>query len=259
MAIEKRKIGELVALVGVVLGFIAIWTKAVDGSDSKYADDGTVLAVAIIILGLAGACLLASLLLGMANLDLTAAVAGAAAFGFLLYQPAAFAFENLNSLAAGAWLGVCAGLIPLGAGAAVLWQRRADAKVPGLTAGTAVAVVGLLLIVISIWSDIFDAAPISYWDISASGHALGWLMILLVAASALLVVATVVTRRGDVADLALIVSGIAAGVAVAEGTHDAFNHLEDMAAGGWLALIGGLVLLVGLIGARAMKLGDLRK
>lgn len=259
MALDKRKIGELVALVGVVLGFIAVWTEAIEGFDVKYADDGTVVAVAVVVLGLAGLCLLASLLLGMTSLDLTAAVAGAAAFGFLLYQPAILAFEDLDMLGTGGWLGVCAGLVPLGAGAAVLWQRRSGAKVAGLTLGTVVAAIGLLLILIGIWSDISDLAPTSYWDASASGHALGWLLLLLVAASAVLIAMTAASGRADLADLALIVAGIAAGTAVAQGTHDAFNQMGDMGTGAWLQLIGGLVLLVGLIGSRALKLDNLRK
>ncbi len=258
MELGRRKVGELVALVGVVLAFIANFVKFMDISNAKYADDGTVLAAAIIILGLAAACLLASLLLGKEDLDLTAAVAGAAAFGFLLYQPAMFAFKDLGHLSWGGWLGVCAGLIPLGAGAAALWHRRSDAKAPGITLWTVAAAAGLVLIVIGIFSEIADKSGVNYWDASSSGHALGLLLLLLVIVSAILIVMATNAKKAELADLALIVSGIAAGVAVAQGVHDAFGF-DGMGTGAWLNLIGGLVLLLALILSRVVKLPELMK
>jgi hypothetical protein len=257
MELGRRKLGELVALVGVVLAFIAIWVKALDVSDAKYADDGTVMAVAIIILGLAACCLVASLL-GKANLDLIAAVAGAAAFGFLLYQPAIMAFKDVGHLSWGAWLGICAGLIPLGAGAAALWQRPSDAKAPGITLWTVAAAAGLVLIVIGIWSEIVDKSGVKYWDASSSGHALGLLLLLLVIVSAILIVMAASAKKAELADLALIVSAIAAGVAVAQGVHDAFGF-DGMGTGAWLELFGGLVLLLALILSRVVKLPELMK
>jgi hypothetical protein len=258
MELGRRKVGELVALVGVVLAFIAIFVKATDLSNAKYADDGTVLAVAIIILGLAACCLLASLLLGKPELDLIAAVAGAAAFGFLLYQPAWFSFKDLGHLSWGGWLGVCAGLIPLGAGAAALWHSRSGAKAQGITLWTAAAAIGLVLIVIGIWSEVVDKSGVKYWDASSSGHALGLLMLLLVIVSAILIVMAANAKKAELADLALIVSGIAAGVAVAQGVHDAFSF-SGMGTGAWLELFGGLVLLLALILSRVVKLPELMK
>jgi hypothetical protein len=259
MELGKRKVGELVALVGVVLAFIAIWVKALDVGNAKYADDGTVMAAAIIILGLAACCLLASLLLGKTNLDLTAAVAGGAGFGFLLFQPAIMSFKDLGHLSWGGWLGVCAGLIPLGAGAAHLWRKQSDAKAPGITLWTVAAAVGLVLIVIGIWSEIIDGSGVNYWDASSSGHALGLLLLLLVIVSAILIALAVNAKKAELADLALIVSAIAAGVAVAEGVHDAFGSFSGMGTGAWLELFGGLVLLLSLIASRVVKLPELMK
>lgn len=259
MEMGRRKVGEIVALVGVVLAFIAIWVKALDISDAKYADDGTVVVVAVIILGLAACCLVASLLLGKENLDLTAAVAGAAAFGFLLYQPAIMAFKNIGHLSWGAWLGICAGLIPLGAGAAYLSRKRPDAKASGITLWTVAAAIGLLLIVIGIWSELADKSGVSYWNASSSGHALGLLLLLLVIVSAILILMAANGRKAELADLALIVSAITAGVAVAQGVHDAFGSLDRMGTGAWLELFGGLALLLALIGSRVVKLPELMK
>ena len=259
MELGRRKVGELVALVGVVLAFIAIWVKALDVGNAKYADDGTVMAAAIIILGIAACALLASLLLGRTSLDLTAAVAGAAAFGFLLFQPAILAFKDLHHLSWGGWLGVCAGLIPLGAGAAHLWHKRSDEKAPGITLWTVAAAIGLLLIVIGIWSEIADKSGVSYWDASSSGHAIGLLLLLLVIVSAILIAVSVNAKQAGMADLALIVSAIAVGVAVAEGVHDAFGSFSRMGTGAWLELFGGLVLLLSLTVSRVVKLPELMK
>jgi hypothetical protein len=263
MELEKRKVGELVALVGVVLAFIAVWTPAIDvmGFKPKYADDGTVMAAAIIVLGLAACCLLASILLGKANLDLTAAVAGAAGFGFFLYQPSIMAFKYIDKLSWGAWLGICAVLIPLGAGAAHFWHRRSDAKAPGVTLWTVAAVIGLVLIVIGIWSARFEQSgmSVSYWKSSASGHALGLLLLLLVIVSAVLIAVAVNARKAELADLALIVSAVLVGVAIAQVVGAAFGKFGNMGTGAWLELFGGLVLLLALTVSRVVKLPELVK
>jgi hypothetical protein len=263
MELGRRKIGEIVAAVGVVLGLMALWTAAIKtkytgGVTVKYADDGTVEIVGIVILGLAACCLIASFL-GKADLDLVAAVAGAAAFGFLLYQPANLGFKHFGWLGTGAWLGVCAGLIPLGAGAAHLWQKRSNAKAAGLNLGIVAAAIGLVLIVAGIWMKVSDGSDVKYWDLSQSGHALGLLLLLLAIVSAVLIAAGVNSRKAELADLALIVSGILAGVAVAKGIHDAFGSFGNMGSGAWSLFIGGLLLLLGLIASRVMKLPELMK
>jgi|PersoiStandDraft_1058852.scaffolds.fasta_scaffold12848_3 hypothetical protein len=260
MELGIRKIGELVAAVGVVLGLIALWTRYLDSvAPAKYADDGTFMAAGIIVLGLAACCLVASLL-GAADLDLVAATAGAVGFGFFLYFPALAAFKSFDRLGTGAWLGVCAGLIPLGAGVAhFAARRRSDAKAPGVNPATAVAAIGLVLVVIGIWSEVIDKSGFTYWNGAASGHALGLLLLVLAIASALLIIGAVSSRSGLLADLALIVSGITAGLAAGQGILDAFGAFDMMGSGAWMELFGGLALLLGLIGARVLKFPALRK
>jgi hypothetical protein len=259
MELGRRKIGELVGLVGVVLGFIAIWVSVVEGSSTKYSDDGTILALLIITLGLAGCCLAASLMLGKEDLDLTAAVAGAVAFGFLLYLPSLYSFKYVDKFSGGIWLGICAGLIPLGAGAARLWSKRSGARAPGVTLWTVAAAIGLLLIVIGIWSERIDKSGISYWNTSSSGHALGLLLLLLVIVSALLIAVTANARKAELADLAMIVSAITVGVAIAQVVGDAFNDFSFDGTGAWLEFFGGLVLLLALAVSRVVKLPELMK
>lgn len=259
MELGRRKIGELVAVVGVVLGFIAIWLEVADQVGHLYKDDGTYMAGLLIAVVVAGCCLAGSLLLGKDNLDLTAAVAGAVAFGLYLFVPSVLAFKYVDKLGWGAWLGICSGLIPLGAGAAHLWHKRSDAKAPGVTLATVAAAAGLILIVIGIWLKLSDGSGYTYWNASSSGHALGLLLLILAIVSAVLIAVAANTRKAELADLALIVSGITVGVAISQTVGEAFNQFGDMGAGAWLELVGGLILLLSLIAARVVKLPELMK
>jgi hypothetical protein len=262
MELGKPKIGELVAAVGVVLGFVALWTTVFERAGYQYKDDGTYLTALIIALGLAACCLAASLLLGKMHLDLAAAAAGAVAFGLFLYQPSLLAFKFVDKFSWGAWFGFCSVLVPLGAGTAHLWHKRSDAKASGVTLATVAAAIGLVLIVIGIWKKISVFPSISYWNISSSGHALGLLLLILAIASALLIAVAVTTRNAGLADVALIVSGITVGVAIAEGVFGAFGNgffPGGPGTGAWLELAGGLVLLISLIVSRVVKLPELIK
>jgi len=258
MKLDRRTIGEAVAAIGVVLGFIALWTALYDGASGKYSKDGTVTAAMIILLGVAGGCLVASLR-GTAKLDLAAAATGAVAFGFFLFVPSVAAFKYVDKLGTGAWLGVCAGLIPLGAGIAYFAGRgKSNAKAPSVDPASAVAAIGLVLIVAGIWMAVGDSG-VTYWNGSLSGHALGLLMLLLAIASALLIVLAIRSQSGCLADLALIVACITAGLAMAEGIGDAFGSFDQMGSGAWVELFGGLALLAGLIGTRTLKFAPMKK
>jgi hypothetical protein len=264
MELEMRKRGELVAAVGVVLGLVALWMRLWDEWPGKYSTDGTVTIAMSILLGLAACCLLTSLL-GFADLDLIAAASGAVAFGFFLDYPARAAFDQFGALGTGAWLGICAGLIPLGAGFAHFTARkRSSGRESTANPATVLAAIGLVMIVagIGMTTAYGPASPgnPSYWNISSSGHALGLLLLLLAIASALLIAGAVSSPSGrSLADLALIVSSITAGLAMSEGIRAAFHYLGWMGSGAWMELFGGLALLFGLIGTRVLIFAPLRK
>src|SRR5438270_10159296 len=169
--------GRAIAGVGVVLGFVAIFTaeESFGGISPKYSDDGTVLAFLLIMLILT-AMLLAAGLGGRNDLDAAAAVTGSAAFGFFLLIPAAHGFDNFGSVGTGGWLGICTGLIPLGL-ASSMGARQAAVTRPGIEVA-APAILGRILCVVAIWLTALDGGP-SYWNLSSSGHALGLLMLLI--------------------------------------------------------------------------------
>ena len=173
------------------------------GVETRYVDDGTAAAFLITLLALT------SLLPAEIGRDLPAACAGSAAFGFFLVIPAVFAFDSFGGLDAGAWLGLCTALIPIGALIVLTTEgtRNSSARIdrgPGLLAAT----VGLVLIAVGIWLDVGRHGQ-SYWNASSSGHAVGLLLIVLVVTNAVLLAAAahssapvghglVSGRRGDV-------------------------------------------------------------
>jgi hypothetical protein len=222
-------------LAGIVAGLLAVSLPFAD--DSRYVDDGTTAAFLITLLALS------SLLPADIGHDLPAACAGSAAFGFLLIGPASQAFDSLGRLGAGAWLGLCTVLVPIGA----LVVLAADGPVaaigrgPGLLVGT----VGMVLVVVGIWLDFASIGP-TYWNLSSSGHVVGLLLIIFVVANAVLIAAAVHSPLRVGAASMLVVSttfGFTA-FAVIDFAFGGFNYVG---AGGWVEAAGGTLLLGGVV------------
>jgi hypothetical protein len=238
-------LGRAIATVGIVVGLAAIGLAlvTVEGVSARYVDDGTVFAFLVAVLSLA------SHFPAEIGRDMSAAALGSAAFGFYLFVPAALAFDNLGSLGAGGWLGVCAVLILIGA----LIVRGAEARhaspgAPPPYAGNAAvlaAVGGLVLIVVGIWLPVTDGGE-SYWNVS---HTLGVLMLLLVALNFVLVGAALF-RTTAAADVALLAAATTFGLVAYELIYSAFEEFGRMGSGGWIEAVGGLFLLLGVVAVR---------
>ncbi len=227
------------------MGCVAIWIDyfSVNGLSRAYSDDGTVLAFLLVALILT-AVLLAAGLAGREDLDAAAAVAGSAAFGFYLFIPAALGFNHFEFVATGGWLGICAGLIPLG-----MWislsSRSVTVTRPGLDAAV-LAILGRVLCLIAIWLTA-DATGQSYWDLIDKGRALPALMLLLVIGGGGLGAATAFGSAGRVtADGTLILAAITFGVYEALLIGNAFGEFGQLDTGSWLGAVGALILLIGV-------------
>jgi hypothetical protein len=235
-------LGRGLVIVGIVAGLLAVSLPFADGA--RYVDDGTAAAFLIVLLAST------SLLPAEAGRDLVAAAAGSAAFGFFLFIPAVFAFDNLGRLEAGAWLGVGTALIPIGC-LLVLAAGGKAASTPAIIdrgPGLLVSTVGLVLIAVGIWLDVGSDGP-TYWGASSSGHAVGIVLLVLVVVDAVLIAAAAHSSI-QTGDLALLAAAVAFGYAVFAVVGAAFGDFASLGPGGWIETCGGVLLLGGLVLAR---------
>ena len=237
-------VGRVVAAVGIVCGLVAIGLVLVSGPGGglHYADHGFDIAFVV------GLLAYASYLPAEVGQDTAGGLAGTAVFGFFAFVPAAVAFDQLGSLGSAGWLGLCTVLILVGAvivrvaeheeGAGAAPRAARDLRGPAMLPAIA-------LIAVGIWLPI-ESGGSSYWDASVSGHALGIVMVLAVAA---LLVAIAIPHRLP-ADTLDYVAAATFGLVEAEFVHAAFNNLSVLGSGGWLEAAGGIVMFGAVIAGR---------
>lgn len=245
----KAMLGRALAAVGLVCALVAIWVKF--AGDRTYWNDGTLGALLLILAILAALMLVGALATNRSVFDVSAGVIGGTLLGLYLWYPAVFAFDQLDVLDAGAWLGVCSALIVIGAVIALGPSMAAGARPASI--GTLLALVGLGLVLGGIWTKTTDD-PGTYWSIPGAGHSLGILMIILVALSAIAVAAAHTARAGQ--DAAFALAGVTLGITVFLPVLAAFDNLGHLRTGAWLAGIGGIVLMVGVLAMRQMARAD---
>ena len=243
-------LGRGLVLAGIVAGLLAVGLPSVSsfGVETRYVDDGTAAAFLITLSALT------SLLPAEIGRDLSAACAGSAAFGFFLVIPAVFAFDSFGGLDAGAWLGLCTALIPIGALIVLTTEgtRNSSARIdrgPGLLAAT----VGLVLIAVGIWLDVGRHGQ-SYWNASSSGHAVGLLLIVLVVTNAVLLAAAA-HSSAPVGHGLVLVAAATFGFVVSALVIAAFGAFGTLGAGAWVEAAGGTLLLVGVVLPQLVRSG----
>lgn len=237
-------VGRVVAAVGIVCGLVAIGLVVVAGPAGTlhYADHGFDIAFVV------GLLAYASYLPAEVGQDTAGGLAGTAVFGFYVFVPATLAFDQLGSLGAAGWLGLCTVLIPVGA--VIVRVAEHDAGAPQSPRGPRdlrgpAMLPAIALIAVGIWLPIESGGP-SFWDASLSGHALGIVMGLAVVA---LLVAIAIPHRLP-ADALDYLAAATFGLVEAEFVHAAFNNLSVLGSGGWLEAAGGLVMFGAVIAGR---------
>src|SRR5581483_86715 len=220
--------------IGIVCGLLAIGLHV--AFSGHYVDDGTVAAYLFFLLALA------SHFPAEIGQDTRGAALGAVAFGLFLYGPALFAFDNLGDLDAGAWLGLCAGLIPFGLVLVRSAEREAGHSAPAgpsaldlRSPGLGPALLGLVLIVVGIWLPAGSHTG-SSWH---SSKTLAILMLLLVA------------RSPARSDAVLLVAAITFGLVTYPFVRGAFEQFGFLGSGSWIEAFGGIGLLAGVLATRA--------
>jgi len=245
--VSRTLAGRGVAAVGIAAGLVALGLTLVrfGGTSAHYADRGAAFAFLLVALSFA------SYLPAEVGRDTPAAVAGTVAFGFYLFSPAAVAFNQLNLLGAGGWLGLATVLVPLGALMVRSGEHATDEQRSPVEARRdpllGLAALGAVLVAVGVWLPIFSGEP-SVWNASASGHALG-LLVLLAAVLNGVVLAGQFVSGAISRYAALLVTGASFGLLVAPFVDNAFSSLDSLGAGSWLLAIGGLLSFGGLLGA----------
>jgi hypothetical protein len=236
----RARAGRLIAAVGVICGFAAIWTDVVsaEGSSTSYGDDGTVFAFLLVTL-------IPTAFLIVAGVDGPAAVLGSAACGFYLFIPAGYGFNHFDFLAAGGWLGVCTVLIPAGMWVAMA-ERAARVSSPLPARLVVWSWIGRGLCLAAIWTTAIYGQ--SYWNLGDMGRALPGLMLVLVLGGAALVTATHPGGRRATLDGALVLAAATFGLYGALAIGNAFDALGALDVGAWMGAAGGTIILVAVAG-----------
>lgn len=240
-------VGRLIAAVGTVTAFVAIWLDAIGAgefSPSYWNIDGTLGGVLLAFACLAGLAVAGALALRHSALDLTLGGAGAVLLGLYLFFPAALAFSDWEVLGSGAWLGVCAGLILIGSGLALRgWGQEASTPE---WAGLGVAALGWVLVMVGIWLEA-DVEGGSYWHTVGSGHGLGILFLALLGIWLLAAFAGGKTRKPALLALAAGIALVIFGLSLFGPAIAAFNNFGDLRTGAWFPFAGGLLLALGSV------------
>jgi hypothetical protein len=228
--------GRALAIAGIVTGLLAVGLEYVPGE--RHVDDGTTAAFLIVLL-----CF-ASWLPAEIGRDAVGAACGAAAFGFFLFFPAVAAFSRLGGLDCASWLGLCTLLIPIGALLTSTGTASRRERPPlGGDVGAAIALLGVVLLVVGIWLHVASEAGATYWNVSGSGHAVGILMLLLAALNVLVLAAPVpALSRVDLMLAASTFGFVETGLVVT-----AFGQLGSLGAGAWVEACAGVLLLGGVV------------
>jgi hypothetical protein len=246
-------VGRAIALGGIVCGLLALGLPLYS-LGGHYADDGTTFGFLLVLLSLA------SLFPSEVGRDLLVAAGGAAAFGFFLFAPATAAFDELGLLGAGAWLGLCTALIPIGLLVAARRERPPGApersRDSARGVGLPVCTVGLALAVAGIWLDADSSGP-SYWNASSSGHAIGILMLVLVVLDIVLVGGAAHLALPDLGDLDVLAAAVTFGFLEAGLVATAFENFGALGPGAWIEACAGILLMLGVVLVRARASADL--
>ena len=239
--------GRAIAAVGVTCGLVAIWIDSFgsDQGSTTYWHDGTLGAVLLACCAIAGLILAAAQVAGLPGLGLAAGVSGGLASGLFAFQPVVHAYTSFwdTFLETGAFLGLCAGLIPIGAviSCAGASSTRKTHRAPVLP--VLAAVVGAGLVLAGIWSNLRESGG-SYWSYGGVRSPGIFLLVTTIVALVLLL--------ADVAGVAsgwrvpaLVLAAIIFGFTLFGPVVLAFHSLGLLREGAWLAAGGGLLLVGG--------------
>jgi hypothetical protein len=242
---RERGLLRLVAAIGAALTIVGVFLDAFAGVSYWELDD--TLAWVGLVLGAAALVLVVAAFAGLPAEGWLFAI-GAALLGYWGWVPAAFAVSDLDQLDAGSWLCLAgSAAIAVGAGASLLLAGRATTTPKGTSLASLLSLVGIALVFPGIFLHVEQDQ--SYWDGPFGLRFFGIMLLALTSLCLLAWVATAIGRRTRGLDAALTL--VLLGLVAFEPIESAFNHLDDLQVGAWLAFAGGILAAGGTWSARA--------
>jgi len=177
-------LGKLLATIGLVLAFPAIWVDAVGSESYWHQSSGHAVGAAMLVLAVGSLALLAANLAQPRSVPERAySIPGLVLGGLFLFVPFEFMSEHSELLKAGAWLGLAAALtLALGSIVTAVAGRPGGMELKAGRGGLGQALTGLGIVLIfpAIWTDFVES--LTYWDTSL-GHGVGIGMLVLAIAA----------------------------------------------------------------------------
>jgi hypothetical protein len=238
-------LGKLLATIGLVLAFPAIWVDAVGSESYWHQSSGHAVGAAMLVLAVVSLVLLAANLAQPRSVPERAySIPGLVLGGLFLFVPFEFVSEHSELLKTGAWLGVAAALtLALGSIVTAVAGRSGgmELKAGRRGLGQALTGLGIVLVFPAIWTDF--VASVSYWDTSL-GHGVGTGMLVLAIGAGLLLLASLLGAHSALFPIpALVVAGLLLFVPL----EAAFDHLGELKVGAWLGIAACLAIALGSI------------
>ena len=241
-------LGRLLATVGLVLAFPAIWVDAVGSESYWHQSSGHAVGAAMLVLVVVSLALLTANLAQPRSVPERAySIPGLALGGLFLFVPFEFVSEHSELLKTGAWLGLTAALaLALGSIVTAVADRPGgmELKAGRGRLGQVLTGLGIVVVFPAIWTDFVES--VSYWDTSL-GHGVGIGMLVLAIAAGLLLVGSLPGVHPALAALFPIPSLLVSGLLLFVPLEAAFDHLGELRVGAWLGIAACLAIALGSI------------
>ena len=241
-------LGRLLATIGLVLAFPAIWVDAVGSESYWHQSSGHAVGAAMLVLAVVSFLLLAANLAQPGSVPARAySIPGLVLGGLFLFVPVEFVADHSEALKTGAWLGFAAALT-LALGSILMAVAGRPGAVEPRAArgelGQTLIGLGIVLVFPAIWTDF--VAGISYWNAS-SGHGVGIAMLVLAIAAGLLLLGSLQGINSALAVLFVVPALLGGGMLLFVPLEAAFDHLDELKVGAWLGLVACAAIGLGSI------------
>jgi hypothetical protein len=249
--IDRRAFARVLAATGLVCGLLALWVgNVLAGAENsiRYWDDGTLSGLLLILVVVSALLLAVGLARGHA-FDVAATAVGSVVFGLYLFEPVTAGVDRVGSAS---WLGACSALVPLAALLSRLPQPGAPRITRSVGALTLLMLAGGGLLLAGLWLDLFDGDVLTYWSFGRAGHKAGITLLVLTPVA---VAGAFGLWHGEPVPFGMpsAFAGTVCGFALFIPVAVAFDGLNEIGTGAWVAAAGGLALVFAIGTASVLR------